>query len=60
MPASSSIGTTVDGPNLQTPQLMTVTNPRPPRVHVEHDFIEFVLPGFGLFRPFAEALWQAH
>ena len=26
---------------------MTVTNPRPPKVNVEHDFIEFVLPGFG-------------
>ena len=34
---------TVDGPNIQTPQSMTVTNPRPPKVSVEHGFVEFVL-----------------
>ena len=35
---------------------MTVTNPRPPKVNVEHNLIEFVFPGFDLFRPFAETL----
>ena len=50
--------TTVDGPNIQTHVSITVSNPRPPKVNVEHNLIEFVFPGFDLFRPFAETCLQ--
>ena len=49
---------TVDGPNIQTHVSITVANPWPPKVNVEHNLIEFVFPGFDLFRPFAETFLQ--
>ena len=55
---SSEMLTTVDGPNIQTHVSITVANPCPPKVNVEHNLIEIVFPGFDLFRPFAETFLQ--
>ena len=52
-----AIATTVDGPNIQTPESITIIN-RPPKVNVEQELIEFLFPGFDLFRPFAKTLLQ--